>query len=53
MIAEGKKRVIIEGVHPEIDGGQFPIKRVVGEQVIVQFRHLQAEYQGSSAPLRM
>ena len=28
-------RVIIEGVRPEIDGGRFPIKRTVGELVIV------------------
>jgi len=28
-------RVIIEGVSPEIDGGRFPIKRVVGEDVEV------------------
>ncbi len=28
-------RVIIEGVRPEIDGGRFPIKRVVGEEVVV------------------
>jgi len=28
-------RVIIEGVKPEIDGGRFPIKRVVGEEVVV------------------
>src|SRR5829696_1502555 len=28
-------RVIIEGVHPEIDGGRFPIKRTIGEDVIV------------------
>jgi starch synthase (maltosyl-transferring) len=28
-------RVIIEGVEPEIDGGCFPIKRTVGEEVIV------------------
>ncbi len=28
-------RVIIEGVHPEIDGGRFPIKRVIGEDVVV------------------
>src|ERR671917_183025 len=28
-------RVIIEGVHPEIDGGRFPIKRTVGEEVVV------------------
>jgi starch synthase (maltosyl-transferring) len=36
MIAEGKKRVVIERVHPEIDCGQFPIKRVVGERVVIQ-----------------
>src|SRR5215469_97953 len=28
-------RVIIEGVEPEIDGGRFPIKRTVGEEVHV------------------
>ena len=28
-------RVVIEGVEPEIDGGQFPIKRTVGEEVVV------------------
>jgi len=28
-------RVIIEGVEPEIDGGQFPIKRTIGEEVVV------------------
>ncbi|MCX5789163.1 MAG: alpha-1,4-glucan--maltose-1-phosphate maltosyltransferase [Elusimicrobia bacterium] len=30
------KRVVIENVEPEIDGGRFPIKRVVGEQVWVE-----------------
>ncbi|MBA3312852.1 MAG: alpha-1,4-glucan--maltose-1-phosphate maltosyltransferase [Planctomycetota bacterium] len=29
-------RVIIEGVDPEIDGGRFPIKRAVGEDVEVE-----------------
>src|SRR5512135_2296945 len=29
-------RVIIEGVTPEIDAGQFPIKRTVGEEVVVE-----------------
>src|SRR4051812_30929184 len=29
-------RVIIENVKPEIDRGQFPIKRVVGEEVAVE-----------------
>ncbi len=29
-------RVVIEGVHPEIDCGRFPIKRTVGEEVVVR-----------------
>ena len=29
-------RVVIEGVDPEIDGGQFPIKRTVGEELEVR-----------------
>lgn len=33
---EGRKRVVLEGVTPEIDGGRFPIKRVRGEQVVVE-----------------
>ena len=28
--------MVIEGVSPEIDGGRFPIKRVVGQTVIVE-----------------
>ncbi len=35
-VQEGKKRVVIEGVEPEIDCGRFPIKRVVGETVAVE-----------------
>jgi starch synthase (maltosyl-transferring) len=31
----GKKRVVIENVKPEIDCGRFAIKRVVGEKVVV------------------
>src|SRR6266542_5436489 len=33
---EGRNRVVIEGVDPEIDGGRFPIKRVSGEVVVVE-----------------
>jgi starch synthase (maltosyl-transferring) len=33
---DGRRRVVIEGVSPEIDGGRFPVKRVVGEAVTVQ-----------------
>jgi starch synthase (maltosyl-transferring) len=35
MIEEGRKRVVIENVKPEIDHGAFPAKRVVGEKVVV------------------
>lgn len=34
-MGEGRKRIVIENVTPEIDSGSFPIKRVVGEQVVV------------------
>jgi starch synthase (maltosyl-transferring) len=33
---EGRNRVVIEGVKPEIDCGRYPIKRVIGEKVIVR-----------------
>jgi starch synthase (maltosyl-transferring) len=32
----GRRRVVIEVVSPEIDGGRFPVKRVVGEPVTVE-----------------
>ncbi|MGH9892414.1 MAG: maltotransferase domain-containing protein, partial [bacterium] len=32
---EGRNRVVIENVKPEVDGGRFPIKRTVGEKVLV------------------
>jgi len=32
---DGRKRVVIENVKPEIDGGRYPIKRVIGEGVTV------------------
>jgi starch synthase (maltosyl-transferring) len=31
----GRQRVVIEQVRPEIDGGRFPIKRVIGEPIQV------------------
>jgi starch synthase (maltosyl-transferring) len=33
---EGRKRVIISGVVPEIEAGRFPIKRIVGDLTIVE-----------------
>ncbi len=34
-IDSGRRRVILEHVRPEIDGGRFPVKRTVGETVPV------------------
>ncbi len=34
--SEGRNRVVIEGLRPEVDGGRFAIKRVVGERVVVE-----------------
>jgi starch synthase (maltosyl-transferring) len=33
---EGRTRVVIAGVQPQIDDGSFPIKRTVGEKVVVE-----------------
>ena len=33
---DGRKRVVIEGITPEVDGGRFPAKRTVGDQVRVE-----------------
>jgi starch synthase (maltosyl-transferring) len=35
METDGRRRVVIERVTPDIDCGRFPIKRVVGEKVVV------------------
>ena len=36
MSFEGRQRVIIENVKPEIEGGTYPIKRIIGEKVVVE-----------------
>ncbi|MGH7908287.1 MAG: maltotransferase domain-containing protein, partial [Thermodesulfobacteriota bacterium] len=36
MTGEGRKRVVIENVKPQIDLGRFPIKRAIGEKVVVE-----------------
>jgi starch synthase (maltosyl-transferring) len=33
--ADGRRRVVIEGMQPEVNGGRFPIKRTVGETIDV------------------
>ncbi len=34
--ADGRKRVVIESVEPEIDAGRYPIKRIIGDAVRVE-----------------
>jgi starch synthase (maltosyl-transferring) len=36
MVPEGRRRVVIENVKPEVEEGKFPIKRVEGERVVVE-----------------
>jgi starch synthase (maltosyl-transferring) len=36
MPVEGKARVVIESVSPQVDGGRFPAKRTVGDTVDVE-----------------
>jgi starch synthase (maltosyl-transferring) len=36
MPRDGRQRVVVENVRPRVDGGRFPIKRVVGEVLAVQ-----------------
>jgi starch synthase (maltosyl-transferring) len=33
---DGRVRVIVDGIRPEVDGGAFPAKRIVGDLVIVE-----------------
>jgi starch synthase (maltosyl-transferring) len=33
--SEGRRRVIIEDIHPQVDGGRYPAKRVLGDTVAV------------------
>ena len=33
---DGRKRAVVQRVTPEVDGGRFPVKRTLGEAVIVE-----------------
>jgi starch synthase (maltosyl-transferring) len=35
-VLDGRRRVAIDAVQPELNGGRFPIKRVLGERVAVE-----------------
>ena len=34
--ADGRRRVAIEAISPQVDGGRFPAKRTVGDEVVVE-----------------
>ena len=34
--AEGRRRAVIENVTPRVDDGRFPVKRVVGDELVVE-----------------
>lgn len=36
QVKEGRSRVIIQGVTPEIEAGRFPIKRITGDETVVE-----------------
>jgi len=33
---DGRRRVVIEHVRPEIDAGRFPVKRVIGDEIAIE-----------------
>ena len=35
LIESGRRRVLVQNVSPEIDAGEFPVKRLVGQSVVV------------------
>src|SRR5689334_13626434 len=35
-LVDGRRRVIVAAVRPELDGGRFPVKRVVGDVLDVE-----------------
>ena len=44
--------MVIEGVQPELDGGRFPVKRVVGERVVVEADVFADGHEAVAAELR-
>ena len=49
---DGRRRVIIEGVSPQLDGGRYPIKRAMGEDVVVEADIFADGHDAISAVLR-
>jgi starch synthase (maltosyl-transferring) len=51
-VKEGRRRVAIENVTPEIDCGRFPAKRTVGERVVVEADVFTDGHEAVAAALR-
>jgi starch synthase (maltosyl-transferring) len=51
-VGDGRRRVMVERVTPEIDGGRYPIKRVVGEPVVVECDAFADGHDGLSCAVR-
>jgi starch synthase (maltosyl-transferring) len=51
-VADGRRRVVIESVAPEIDGGRFPAKRALGERITVEADVFADGYDALSCMLR-
>ncbi len=49
---EATARVVIERVSPEVDGGRFPAKRIVGDRVVVEADVFVDGYDAIAATLR-
>ena len=50
LTVDGRRRVVIEAVMPEIDAGRFAAKRSVGETVTVESAH--ALHGATTLPIR-
>src|SRR5262245_11182267 len=35
-VVDGRRRVVVAAVRPELDGGRFPVKRIVGDVLDVE-----------------
>ena len=35
-LTDGRVRVVIENIQPAVDGGRFPVKRITGDEVVVE-----------------
>ena len=35
-LPDGRSRAVIENIQPAVDGGRFAVKRVVGDEVVIE-----------------